>query len=151
MKIQKYLSQSPIFALYQTQGSLIDHLQRTLSKQGVHLLQGLILTACFFEATPVRPYQLVLTFRVSKSNLSHSLRGLEKKGFLKRFMVTADARGYDFQLTPQGKKKALTLIKIFNEIQEKMEMKMGVHSFNDFVQSLEKLTKIYHLTINSRH
>ncbi|MCB0411206.1 MAG: MarR family transcriptional regulator [Bdellovibrionales bacterium] len=143
MKIEKYLSQSPIFALYRTQGALIDNLQRVLMKEDVHLLQGLILTALFFEERDVRPFEISSAFQVSKSNLSHALRGLEKKGFLKRSMHSTDARGYLFNLTSQGKKKALNLVKLFDEIQDELEKKMGVRSFRDFVQNLETLIKVY--------
>src|SRR5882724_3106522 len=99
MRIRKYLSQSPVFALYQAQGSLIEHIQDRLSKEDVHLLQGLLLTSLFFEEREVRPLELAKEFGVSKSNLSHAMRDLEKKGFIKRNMHGSDARGYLFSLS----------------------------------------------------
>src|ERR1700722_5115397 len=121
MKIQNYLSQSPLFALYQAQSSLIESFQDRLSREGVHFLQGLLLTTLFFEEREVRPSELLKTLKVSKSNLSHATRDLEKRGFLKRSVHTLDARGYLFSLSHLGRKKALILIKIFDEVQNELE------------------------------
>lgn len=143
MKIQNFLSESPIFAIYQAQGHLIAHLQKELQKHQVHLLQGLVLTAIFFEDREVRPLELTATFQVTPSNLSHLLRDLEKKGLLKRNMHREDARGYVFTLTAQGKKKALSLIKVFDGIQSKLEEEIGVKSFKGFCAGIESLVNAY--------
>jgi DNA-binding MarR family transcriptional regulator len=143
MRIRKYLSQSPVFALYQAQGSLIEHIQDRLSKEGVHLLQGLLLTAIFFEEKEVRPMELLKEFKVSKSNLSHAMRDMEKKGFLKRTMHESDARGYLFSLSNLGRKKATGLIKIFDEVQDELEKGIGVRSVKDFVQNVTEVVLTY--------
>ncbi len=143
MKINNFLAESPIFALYQAQGHLINHLQNELQKHDVHLIQGLILTALFFEDREVRPKELSKTFQMTPSNLSHLLRDLEKKELVKRSMHESDARGYVFTLTAAGKKKSLSLIKIFDTIQTKLEKKVGVKSFKDFVNKITKVTNAY--------
>ncbi|HEY8270006.1 MAG TPA: winged helix DNA-binding protein [Pseudobdellovibrionaceae bacterium] len=143
MKINKFIAQSPIFALYRGNSLLVEPFQMRLAKEGVHLLQGLILTALFFEEREVRPFELAKAFQVSKSNLSHSLRSLEKKGWLKRAMHSEDARGYLFSLTASGKKKALILIKSFDEVEGELEKKIGTKNTKEFVNVLNQFVTDY--------
>jgi DNA-binding MarR family transcriptional regulator len=133
MKIKKFIAQSPIVALYRGNTLLIEPFQIRLAKEGVHLLQGLILTALFFEDQEVRPFELANILQVSKSNLSHSLRSLEKKGWIERGIHSQDARGYLFSLTSTGKKKAVVLIRIFDEAEEVIERNIGRKETKDFV------------------
>lgn len=139
MKINRFINQSPIYSLYHAQCQILEPLQRQLSSHDVHFLQGLILTAIFFEEREVRPLELQKVFGVEASNLSHSLRGLEKRGFLKRSIHPQDARGYLFSLTPNGKKKTLTLIKEFDGIQDKIEQLLGVKKTKDIVDGILQL------------
>lgn len=142
MKIKRYLTQSPIFALYRAQNLIILRFQKKLKKHQVHLIQGLILTAMFFEDRDVRPFELLNVLRVEKSNLSHALRGLEKKKLIKRFMHPKDARGYLFQLTATGKNTALDLIKDFDLIQNNFEEKFGQKKSSEIIQGIHELIEI---------
>lgn len=135
MKIQKFLSQSSLYVLYRGQTQVIEPFQLKLKKEGIHLLQGLILTALFFEDREVRPLELAQVLQVSKSNLSHSLRALEKRGWLKRSLHPQDARGYLFSLTAQGRKKALVLVKIFDKTESELEDSAGAKNVRDWLQS----------------
>ena len=139
MKINRFINHSPIYSLYHAQCQILEPFQRQLSFHDVHFLQGLILTAIFFEEREVRPLELQKVFGVEASNLSHSLRGLEKRGFLKRSIHPQDARGYLFSLTPNGKKKTLTLIKEFDGIQDKIEQLLGVKKTKDIVDGILQL------------
>lgn len=143
MKIKKFLEHSPIFSLYLSTSQIIDDFQRSLMKQEVHFLQGLILTAIFFEENDVRPFELSHEFNVDRSTLSHALRGLEKKGLVKRAMHQTDARGYVFSLTPAGKRKALILIKEFDRLQEGFEQFFGVKKVREIVNNINGLRYIY--------
>jgi DNA-binding MarR family transcriptional regulator len=143
MKIKKFLSQSPIFAMYQAQSQVLEVFQDHLGRHDVHLLQGLILTALFFEDKEVRPLDLRAVFNTEASNLSHSLRGLEKKGFVKRSMHPTDARGYLFGLTPSGKKKALLLMKDFDAIQDGFEKVIGIKRTREIVEGQQSLTQLF--------
>lgn len=142
MKIKSYLTQSPIFALYRAQNLIILRFQKKLKKHQVHLIQGLILTSMFFEDRDVRPLELQNVLRVEKSNLSHALRGLEKKKLIKRSMHPKDARGYLFQLTSSGKSTALDLIKDFDFIQNTFEEKLGQKKSVEIIQAINDLTEI---------
>ena len=139
MKIKKFLSQSIVYTTYLSQTVILESFQQKLAFHSVHFLQALILTSLFFEDREVRPMELHQTFGVEKSNLSHSLRGLEKMGLLKRTMHPTDARGYCFTLTAAGKKKALALIKEFDDFQNVIEVSSGVTKTNEIVKGMQTL------------
>lgn len=142
MKIRKYLTQSPIFALYRAQNLVVERFQQKLKRNDVHLLQGLILTAIFFEDKEVRPFELQSALKVEKSNLSHALRGLERKGLIKRSMHSSDARGYIFSLTPAGRKSTLDLIKEFDKIQGQIEGQLGKKT-SEIIAGVQELVSAF--------
>ncbi len=143
MKIKKFISQSAIFALYRGNALLIEPFQVRLANEGVHLLQGLILTSLFFEEREVRPFELANIFQVSKSNLSHALRSLEKQGWVRRTMHPEDARGYLFSLTAAGKRKALVLVKFFDEVEGEIDRSVGIKATKDFVSTVNQFVISY--------
>lgn len=139
MKITKYLKQSPAYSLYQANLEILEPLQKGLSAHGLHFLQGLILTSLFFEERDIRPSELSQTFQIDRSTLSHALRGLEKKGWIKRMPHPKDARGYLFSLTTIGRKKSTELIKLFDQIDHLFESQFGTKKsniINDGIQDL---------------
>lgn len=139
MKIESYLSQSPLYWTYLAQLQLLEPIQTQLKKQGVHLFQGLLLTAIFFEDREVRPTELVKAFKIKRSNLSHSLRSLETQGYVRRIPHPSDARGYLFSLTPPGRRKALSLIKFFDEIQTSFEQVFSSVFLKNIISNLKTL------------
>lgn len=139
MKIEKFLSQSIVYTSYLSQTIILESFQQKLAAHSIHFLQALILTTLFFEDREVRPLELHQTFGVEKSNLSHSLRGLEKMGLVKRAMHATDARGYCFTLTAAGKKKSLLLIKEFDNFQDSIESSLGIAKTSDIVKGMQVL------------
>jgi DNA-binding MarR family transcriptional regulator len=143
MKIKKFISQSPIFSLYLAASEVVEHFQKNLVNFEVHFLQGLILTAIFFEDKEVRPLELSHVFQVERSTLSHAIRGLEKKGWLKRNMHPTDARGYVLSLTSSGRKKALALIKEFDQVHDGIEQNIGVRKLKESIDNINAVRKSY--------
>jgi DNA-binding MarR family transcriptional regulator len=143
MKIKKFISQSPVFSFYLAASEIVEDFQTRLVRHEVHLLQGLVLTALFFEERDVRPSELSQDFQVERSTLSHALRGLEKKGWVRRAIHPEDARGYLLSLTPSGKKKALVLIKEFDQAQEGIEKVLGVKKLRDAVDGINEIRRSY--------
>lgn len=143
MKIKKFISQSPIFSLYLAASEVVEHFQKNLVNHEVHFLQGLILTAIFFEDKEVRPLELSHVFQVERSTLSHAIRGLEKKGWLKRNIHPTDARGYVLSLTSSGRKKALALIKVFDHVHDGIEQNIGVRKLKESVDNINAVRKSY--------
>lgn len=126
MKISKYLEQSPVFAINSAYEATIPALNRRLKKEDVNLLQGLVLTALFFEGkSDITPSMLAEQFQTSRGNMSHILSHLEYRGWIKRILDPKDARKFYIELKPDGKKKALSLIKIYDLIQDLFEKELG--------------------------
>ncbi len=140
MKIDKFLESSPLFILFATHAEIIGGFQNRFAKENVHFLEALVLTGLFFEEKPVRPTELSKAFSTTKSNMSHTLRGLEKKGLIERKTSNKDARAYLFTLTREGKKKAPKLIKIFDSTEQQIEKAFAGLDLN---KGLKLFRKIY--------
>jgi len=109
MKIKKYLQHSPVFALNSAYEAVIPKLNKHMKADRLNLLQGLVLTALFFEErSDINPSQLAEVFKTSRANMSHILSELEYQGFVKRVVNEKDARGFKIELKSEGKKKDLS-------------------------------------------
>lgn len=143
MRITKFLDEAPLFALYHAHDVILGDFQRRLAAEGVHFIQALILTGIFFEGRAVRPSELALVLKSQKSNISHALRSLERQGLLQRTTTTHDARAYLFDLTRDGKKRALRLIKLFDNAQDALERELETKRA---ISALVGLVKAYRAT-----
>lgn len=144
MKIKKYLEQSPVFALNAVYESIIPNINKTLKSDQLNLLQGLVLTALLFENEKAStPSHLAKVFQTSRGNISHTISNLEYLGFVKRVVNPTDARGFHIELKAEGKRKALSLIKFFDQLQDIFERQLGIHSCQKIVHGLHELEKIY--------
>ena len=144
MKIKKYLQQSPIFALNAAYENVIPKLNKQLKADQLNLLQGLVLTALFFEEREdVTPSQLADLFQTSRGNMSHMLSHLEAKGWVKRVVNKDDARHFHLELKAEGKKKAMTLIKFYDRLQEVFEQELGSQNCYKTVSGIRSLVKVF--------
>lgn len=127
MKIKKYLQQSPVIAINTAYEAIIPKLNKQLKSDNLNLIQGLVLTALFFEESgEVKPSQLADIFRTSRSHISHILSDLEYKGFIRRIVNSQDARSFQIELKAEGKKRALLLIKFYDRLQSQFEKDLGL-------------------------
>ena len=95
---------------------------RVLQGDGLSFLEGLVLAAIFFEAPePVKPSQLAEAFATTRGNVSHCVSSLEAKGLLQRKVDPTDARAFNLELKPAGKKCALRVIGAFDRLQREFE------------------------------
>ena len=143
MKIQAFLAHSPVFAFYLAARDVLEEFQTRLARHEVHLLQGFVLTALFFEGREVRPSELSAVFQVDRSTMSHALRGLEKKGWVRRSLHPSDARGYLLALTPAGRRKAVILVKEFDTVQAAFETGLGTRRTREVVEDVMSLMRLY--------
>ena len=119
MRIDAFLRESPVFAVTRAARSFESLSARTLAADDLTFLEGLLLAALFFEAPkPVKPSQLSEVFRTSRGNISHCISTLESRGLLQRRIDPDDARVFLLALRPQGKRIALRVIAIFDEMQK---------------------------------
>jgi DNA-binding MarR family transcriptional regulator len=143
MKIKKYLLHSPIFAVSAAYEALIPKINKQLRADDMNLLQGLVLTALFFEeGGEARPSQLADIFQTSRGNMSHIISHLEYKGYVKRRLDDQDARSFRIELKADGRRKALTLIRYFDRIQELFEKDLGVRTCQKTVEGIHLLLKV---------
>lgn len=140
MKINRFLAESPLFNLALAYNEIIGDFQMRLAKEGVHFLEALIVTGLFFEDRSVQPTELANTLSATKSNMSHSLRSLERKGLIVRKSAEEDARAYFFSLTKEGKRLSAKLIKLFDSVENSLEKGFGTKKINP---SLKLFRQIY--------
>ncbi len=144
MKLRRYLEESPIYALNNAYEVLLSHINKVLKKEDVNFLQGLVLTALFFEeGKALTPSKLAEQFQTSRGNMSHIISHLEYKGFVKRVLNEADARQFHIELKPGGKKKALVLIKYFDKLQGAFEKALGAKACQNLSFNIQNLKLIY--------
>lgn len=144
MKIKKYLQQSPIFALNSAYESIIPKLNKQMKADRLNLLQGLVLTALFFEErSDINPSKLAEIFQTSRGNMSHILSALEYQGYIKRAVNEKDARGFRIELRAEGKKKALTLIKFYDHLQGLFEKNLGISNCQKTVDGIHSISNVF--------
>lgn len=141
MKIKKYLEQSPLFAINAAYEGMIAPINKDLRKEGFNLLQGLVLTALFFEdRKDINPSQLADLFQTSRGNMSHIISSLEAKGWVQRRVSEKDARRFQIELRAEGRKRALFLIKFYDKIQNLFEKELGVSNCLKLVDGVKRAT-----------
>lgn len=144
MKITKYLQHSPIFALNAAYEAVIPKLNKQMKADQLNLLQGLVLTALFFEErTDINPSSLAKVFQTSRGNMSHILSDLEYRGYIRRVVNDKDARSFKIELKAEGKKKALSLIKFYDRLQALFEKNLGVQSCQKTVEGLHAISEVF--------
>lgn len=144
MKISKYIEQSPIFAINTAYETVIPSLNKKLKKEGVNWLQGLVMTALFFEDDKrIKPSMLADLFKTTRGNISHIISYLEYKGWVKRVLDSKDARQLFIELKPEGRRKALGLIKMYDQIQNVFEKQLGLNDCQKMTSNIHKLVSTY--------
>lgn len=144
MKITKYLNASPVFALNSAYEAIVSDINRVLKTEDSNLLQGLVLTALLFEEKDsITPSELAKVFHTSRGNMSHIISHLEYKGWVKRMVSSTDARQFQIILKPEGRKKALKLVKYYDKIQDLFENQLGIGHCKDTADKISTLKQTY--------
>nr|BDT27429.1 MarR family transcriptional regulator [Bacteriovorax sp. HI3] len=152
MKIQAYLHQSPIFAINSAYEGIITKINRQLKSDKLNLLQALVLTSLFFEEhNDITPSKLAEIFETSRGNMSHILSALEYQGYVKRVVNDKDARQFKIELKAEGRKKAITLIRFFDRLQELFEKEVGENTCKKIVGGINHFSKIFKESKPSKH
>jgi DNA-binding MarR family transcriptional regulator len=140
MRISAFLKESPMFAVSRAARRFEGLATRALQADDLSFLEGLVLAALFFEApVQVKPSQLAETFGTTRGSVSHCISSLEAKGLLQRRIDPEDARAYQLALKTGGKKCALRVIAIFDNLQREFEFEIGKSALADMLKSLCKL------------
>jgi len=140
MRIDAFLHESPMFAVNRAARRFESLAARALAADSLSFLEGLVLTAMFFEAPrPVKPSQLAETFGTTRGNVSHCVSSLEARELLQRRIDPEDARAYQLTLMPQGKKCAMRVIGVFDKLQREFEREIGKTALGEMLKALRKL------------
>jgi DNA-binding MarR family transcriptional regulator len=140
MKITRYLSSSPLFALEQAQRGFYQDFQDRLSEEALSSLQAWVLLAIYFERPiAVPPSKLAETLGTTRSNLSHCVSSLEKRKLLRRQLNPNDSRSYHLSLRHEGAKLVLRLIRLFDRAQSGFEKQSGPEKLKNCIELFAKL------------
>jgi len=138
VKIEKYLKNSPVFALYDASNALTSSLNSHLKKEEISFIQGLVLVAVLLdEKNQISPGEISKGLGISKTSLSQILSNLESRGFLKRIIKEDDARSLSLSLTTQGLKKANKIVKFLDSFDLDLENKINLRK--EFLIELQDL------------
>ena len=140
MRINAFLSESPMFAVTHAARRFDALATRALAGDELTFLEGLVLAALFFEAPKfVKPSQLAETFGTTRGTVSHCVTALEAKGHLQRRIDPEDARAYQLSLKPQGKRCAVRVIAAFDKLQKEFEAEIGKTALAEMLKAIRKL------------
>ncbi len=141
MKITSFTEQSPIFSIYSSYHALGEFYSRNLRALNVNFVQALIVLTLYFEGkSRITPKALVTHLGISKSSISQALSVLEDLGWVKRTMDEADARSLFILLTPEGKRHASGLIKVFDGLEREFEKRLGKLKVKALCEALREMT-----------
>lgn len=144
MRIHSYVENSLLLAIGNAYDSIWREFNARLQKQDCNLLQALVLVALFFEKSEsVTPSRLSLILKASRAGISHALSDLEKRGWVQRQLALRDARSYQLRLKPEGKKAAIRLIQMIDELETFFERGFGKEPVQAAVQSLRQMSESY--------
>ena len=137
MRIEAFLSQSPIVQITRVARRVEAALDLILREEGVTFFEALVLAAIFFEKKGgIRPSQLAETFQTSRGNVSHCISSLETKGLVKRRLDPADARALRLLLEPAGRKRAVRVVGVLDRMQRHFEQSVGVGRLESMLEKM---------------
>jgi DNA-binding MarR family transcriptional regulator len=126
MRIESFLSQSPLFQISRSARRLDALLTRILHEEEITFFEALVLAAIFFEKKRgTRPTELAETFQTTRGNVSHCISSLEAKGLVRRRIDPEDARAFQLTLQPAGRKRAARVVGILDQMQGRFEQACG--------------------------
>jgi DNA-binding MarR family transcriptional regulator len=127
MRIESFLRQSPIFQASRIARRIEASLNLILRDEGLTFFESLVLAAIFFEKKGgVKPSYLAETFQTTRGNVSHCISSLEAKGLVRRKIDAEDARALQLVLHPAGRRRAVRVVGILDQMQRHFEEKVGV-------------------------
>ena len=143
MRIEAFLSESPMFAITRAARRLEALAARTLVADRLGFLESLVIASLFFEAPrQVKPSELAATFAPARGSISHCISSLEAKGLVQRKIDPEDARAYLLSLKPQGRRCALRAIEALDHLQKRFEDEVGRAELAAMLGSIRKLDSV---------
>ena len=144
MRIDAFLSESPMFAVNRAARRFESLAARVLAADGLGFLESLVLAGLFFEAPrQVKPSELAATFATTRGSVSHCISSLEGKGLVQRKIDPEDARAYLLSLKPQGRRCALRVIAALDRLQKGFEDEVGKAELAGMIRTVRRLDSVF--------
>jgi DNA-binding MarR family transcriptional regulator len=142
MRIESFLDQSPVFQVSRVARRMEASLNALLKQEGLTFSESLVLTAIFLEKKRVRPSELATTFETTRGNVSHTISSLEAKRLVRRRIDPEDARGFQLELEPIGKRKAARVAGILDRLQRQLEKEMGEAKLETMLRQINAVDEL---------
>ncbi len=147
MRIAAYLEKSPVFQIRRAARVVTAQLEQMFlgaqERGDLSFLEALLLVSIFFEhPRPVQPSRLAATFSTTRGNISHCISTLEAKGLLRRQIDPDDTRAFHLTLKPQGRKRALELIRILDRLQRQLERRIGAAEIESALAVMKEVEQV---------
>jgi DNA-binding MarR family transcriptional regulator len=108
-----------------------------LRGEGLTFFEALVLAAIFFEKKGgIQPSHLAETFQTTRGNISHCISSLEAKGLVRRKIDAEDARALQLVLHPAGRRRAVRVAGILDQMQRHFEEKIGVKELEAMMRQM---------------
>lgn len=144
MRIDAFLSESPMFAVTGAARRFEALAARVLAGDNLGFLESLVLAGLFFEAPrQVKPSELAATFATTRGSISHCISSLEAKGLVQRKIDPEDARAYLLTLRPQGRRCALRVIAALDRLQKGFEDEIGKAELAEMIRTVRRLNSVF--------
>lgn len=144
MRIETYLRQSPLFAIRRASRQFDAHLGEILRDRDLSFLEALVLVSILFEEPkPIKPSELADTLAVTRGNVSHCISTLEAKGMVRRRIDPDDARAIHLVLKPDGRTRAMRVIKTFDRLQKDFERQIGAHDLQNALSVIDRVERLF--------
>lgn len=144
MRIDAFLSESPMFAVSRAARRFEALAARVLAADDLGFLEALALAGLFFEAPrQVKPSELAATFATTRGSVSHCITSLEAKGLVQRKIDPEDARAYLLTLKPQGKRCAVRVIAALDRLQKSFEDEIGKAALGEMIRAMRRLDSVF--------
>jgi DNA-binding MarR family transcriptional regulator len=137
VRIEAFLRQSPIVQTSRIARRMEASLNFVLRGEGLTFFEALVLAAIFFEKKgSIQPSHLAETFQTTRGNISHCISSLEAKGLVRRKIDSEDARALQLVLHPAGRRRAVRVVGIFDQMQRHFEEKAGVKELEAMMRQM---------------
>jgi DNA-binding MarR family transcriptional regulator len=143
MRIETFLGQSPVFQASRIARRMEASLNAILKQEGLTFFESLMIAAIFFEKRgATKPSELADTFQTTRGNVSHCVSSLEAKALVRRRIDPEDARVFQLVLLPAGKRRAVRVVGILDQMQARFEESVGVAKMAAMVREMEAVERM---------
>jgi DNA-binding MarR family transcriptional regulator len=142
MRIESFLEQSPVFQVSRVARRTEASLNAARGQERLTFMESLMLAAIFLEKKGVRPSELARTFETTRGNVSHCISSLEAKRLVRRRIDPEDARGFQLELEPAGKRRAARVVGILDRVQAEIEKEIGTAKLGTMLRQMDAVEQL---------